>query len=371
MHAADQALGAARATSGRPVPVPVPVAPDRRVGEVVEWLARLRLLHGIPFNHLVPHDEMLPPESIRFFYLDRNFTDALVDGALSVAGVSSRDRAELAASLDALRAEVDAAERRIRPVEDTATLTLFLGGSSGIEQGPAERISGFVLRSRAVSGWPGLEVTGTVGAGNDEERLRLLRMERLAPAVLLVLFDGVPDEVAITEPKSGLQFGVDLGDDRNSATMPLRFPTNGVALPPVEPEDVADLPPAARGGSVDFGGLDADEVVSDREQVDDIRVPFRPDGHGTIDVIDLVRRLAACSWKGPGGSDAPEWRLLDDDAPELTGVASDLLAIQLLQFPYRQRFGDPSSAPNGTVADVRSRFLATDHHDVVTWWDGR
>ena len=50
-----------------------------------QWLARLRLLEGVPFAYLVADSELLPPESIRFFYLDRNWTDALVQGALSVA----------------------------------------------------------------------------------------------------------------------------------------------------------------------------------------------------------------------------------------------------------------------------------------------
>jgi hypothetical protein len=31
------------------------------------WLARLKLLYGVPFNYLVPDEGMLPPESIRFF----------------------------------------------------------------------------------------------------------------------------------------------------------------------------------------------------------------------------------------------------------------------------------------------------------------
>ena len=44
--------------------------------EVIDWLARLRLLHGVPFAYLVPDADLLPPESVRFFYLDRDWTDA-------------------------------------------------------------------------------------------------------------------------------------------------------------------------------------------------------------------------------------------------------------------------------------------------------
>ena len=47
-------------------------------GELRKFLARLRLLHGVPFSYLVPDANLLPPESIRFFYIDRAWTDALV-----------------------------------------------------------------------------------------------------------------------------------------------------------------------------------------------------------------------------------------------------------------------------------------------------
>ena len=63
---------------------------DRIVLRVLrQWLARLRLLEGVPFAYLVADSELLPPESIRFFYLVRNWSDALVEGALSVGTLNS------------------------------------------------------------------------------------------------------------------------------------------------------------------------------------------------------------------------------------------------------------------------------------------
>ena len=35
-----------------------------------------------------------------------------------------------------------------------------------------------------------------------------MRMERLAPAVMLVIFDDIPDRMEIEEPRQGIQFGV-------------------------------------------------------------------------------------------------------------------------------------------------------------------
>ena len=57
---------------------------------ITEWLSRLRLLDGVPFPYIVPSEGMLPSESIRFFHLDRNWLDALVDGALSTGVLDSR-----------------------------------------------------------------------------------------------------------------------------------------------------------------------------------------------------------------------------------------------------------------------------------------
>ena len=90
----------------------------------------------------------------------------------------------------------------------------------GRPAGAGGTVSGFLLRSRAVSGWPGLHVRAyrdELGQADDATipesdpgRLKVLRMERLAPAVLLVLFDGVPAVVHIEEPRQGIQFGVRL-----------------------------------------------------------------------------------------------------------------------------------------------------------------
>ena len=53
-------------------------------GAIRRALAGLRLLSGVPFSYLVPDASLLPPESVRFFYLDRNWTDALVQGVLGI-----------------------------------------------------------------------------------------------------------------------------------------------------------------------------------------------------------------------------------------------------------------------------------------------
>ena len=274
-----QAIELARRVIRRP-----PTDDDGMPDSVVDWLARLRLLCNVPFAYLVPDHRLLPSESIRFFYLNRNWTDAAVDGALSVGAVASKDRAQLQALHATLRAALDRWERRVWARDAQATPT----------EGPAEVVTGFLLRSRAVSGWPGLHVR----ASHDGHQLQLLRMERLAPAVLLVLLDGIPDRVVIEEPRAGVQFGVGpppAGQPQAARSIVVRDPGTG------QPADLAPL-----------------------------AVPFRADAPGVIHVAELVKRLKTTNLFG-------------------SDVGSGELALQLLQFPYRQGFGE--AAPGG-IGDV-------------------
>lgn len=268
-------------------------------GELRRFLARLRLLHGVPFSYLVPDAKLLPVESVRFFYLDRAWTDALVQGALSVGTISSADRTQLEAIYPHIRAEVDEAERTVRQPRGEALL-----------KGVGGTVTGFLLRSRAVSGWPNLHVRAyaqdvladnalTTAAESHPSRMKLLRMERLAPAVLLVLIDGVPAVVHIEEPRQGIQFGVrfDADDppDQRRAKVHMRDNTNGA---PMTPE--TDMTPQ-----------------------NSVFVPFRPGAPGVVNVTALADRLAQHSLHS-GGAMPP-----------------NSLALQMLRFPYRQVFGDP------------------------------
>ncbi|MEX2282226.1 MAG: hypothetical protein WEE89_07060 [Gemmatimonadota bacterium] len=275
--------------------------------ELREWLVRLRLLDGVPFAYLVADTELLPEESIRFFYVDRRWTDALVQGALSVGTVNTDDRTQLTAQYPAVRAELDQEERNFRRAASARRL-----------RGEVGPISGFILRSRAVSGWPALHVrafTVETGLADDapyEEDhpllMRLLRLERLAPAVLLCLFDGIPRVVHIEEPRQGVQFGFDPREQGNTVSATLR------------PRDVATA--AYLSG-------------------DPINVPFRAGSNGVIDIQALERRLAART--GSGAAD---------------GLSSAEYALHLIRFPFRQVFGDPATAPVAPVSTVFKPTIA-------------
>ena len=290
-------------------------------GELRRFLARLRLLHGVPFSYLVPDARLLPMESIRFFYIDRAWTDALVQGALSVGTISSADRTQLEAVYPHIRAEVDEAERSIRQPKGEELLKAGSG-----------TITGFILRSRAVSGWPNLHVRAysrdvvaddalTTAAESDPSRMKGLRMERLAPAVLLVLFDGVPAVVHIEEPRQGIQFGVRIDPDGppNERRVKVRDCNTGNPVPP----EKAFTP------------------------TNSVPVPFRPNAPGVLNMAALRTRLATKAPNSGGTLEPNEY------------------ALQMLRFPFRQVFGDPDDQTES------ERFYALDEFKakvaLTTW----
>ena len=290
----------AQATSDAAIATSVAAAQDPRPAEtetfqqeLVEWLARIRLLQGTPFSYVVPHATMLPQESVRFFYLNRDWTDAATDGALSVGAGTTRDHAYLESVHAELVAAIDVAERQLWSQRVGVEL----------EAGAAEVVTGMLVRSRAVSGWPGMSVRAHRTVDGTQQPVRLLRVERLAPAVLLVLFDGVPARVELEEPRAGAQFGVDTKTGSPAKrTVTIRHPDTG-----------------AEGAVVD--------------------VPFRAGSPGVLDVIALRQALLA---KGPN---------------ELgTELSAAELGLQLLQYPTRQPFTDTGSAPD--VLQVDSELLA-------------
>ncbi len=98
-------------------------------GAITNWFNELSLLEHIPFNYLVPKGEMLPAESVRFFKLDSNWITALLDGAYSLGRVLNSDFKNDKANYEA-----------VVP-------------TPGV-------MSGFLLRSSVVAGWPHLAVAG-------------------------------------------------------------------------------------------------------------------------------------------------------------------------------------------------------------------
>ncbi len=178
---------------------------------VVNWLSQLRLLYGVPFEYLVCDEKYLPVESIRFFYIDRNWSDALIDGALSI-GTTSRDQLFKNSNVQGISDTLDGLENSVR------SSLRGLDQSSGSN---SELVCGFLLRSSVVSGYPGMEVRGYADK-EGTKLLDILRLERLSPDILLCLFAGKPADVALQQPPEGLHFGVRKDETDNSYYVYLR-----------------------------------------------------------------------------------------------------------------------------------------------------
>lgn len=149
--------------------------------ELQTYFADLSRLQGVPFQYLVPHESMLPDESLRFFYIDQLWLECLLDGAFSIGRITRYDlKRERGA-----QGELKFPHQQQRPV-----------------------MSGVILRSDLVSGWPSLRVEGYRSyAPSKYHRLELLRYERLGPGVAIALFKGELKSFTLHLPPESLHFG--------------------------------------------------------------------------------------------------------------------------------------------------------------------
>lgn len=116
-------------------------------GKITDWLAQYQTLKNIPFHYLVPQENLLPMESIRFFRIDSNWLRCLQSGALSIGG--------------------DLSENNIFPPV------------------PVPDRWGFLLRSRVVSEFPKLRIQGFAENldGKTETEIAQLNPVPLQPTV--------------------------------------------------------------------------------------------------------------------------------------------------------------------------------------------
>jgi hypothetical protein len=285
------------------------------------FLAHLRLLVGVPFDYLVPDARLLPNESIRFFYVDRSWTDRLVDGALAVGKIGTREQAHHQAHAANLQSKLDLTERVVRIMQRGLPANSETQPATANNTSAAGVISGFLLRSAAVSGWPSMDVRAfnTVLPANEGDpnnpdfqnwlqqaeaaQLTTLRLELLSPSVLLALFDGIPQLVWCEEQHHGVQFGFNL--------------KNGVEQLDRHMKDGAPEPTGAA-----------------------IPVPMRAGAPRVVAINELRNRL---------------YKAQTSDPNMIPQNSSADFAIALLNPPWRQRFEGAGGKDGGSGAFV-SRF---------------
>ncbi len=162
---------------------------------------------------------MLPPESIRFFYLDPNWAAALLDGAYSIGRnlTVSGDTNSMAldqASTPMANAHRDLAAASMRPE--------LLGQEAPVID--FHTVSGFILRSSLVQNYPGMGVNPYPLGGTPDNTdptkvvlLNILRMEQLGPNsdTLICLIEGDAYRIDIHEAPEALHYGLDSYKDEN------------------------------------------------------------------------------------------------------------------------------------------------------------
>jgi hypothetical protein len=132
------------------------------------FIADLSVLKNVPLNVLIQDPQMLPPESIRVFYVDPDYVKSLAEGALSIG-------------------------RYFEPPAGA-------GGNMG-----------FLIRSANLFSFGAVE-TGALLKGGAVD---FLRKDMFGPDILLCITKGVFDTISITQPEEARHFGFEEDDEKN------------------------------------------------------------------------------------------------------------------------------------------------------------
>ncbi|KIL90133.1 hypothetical protein FAVG1_06872 [Fusarium avenaceum] len=181
---------------------------------VLSWLVDRMFLAGVPAHCLLPDPTYLQEESLRFFHIDKNWVDAMIDGALSLGNHfgTDEDRVAIKKALnDYISSTPDGMNHRV--------------------QIPAY---GFYLRSDLVTMFPDLRVevvsneVALKSAGlAPPEGAPLLRHEIITDGVMMAFMDRVPgsdqfSSLVLTQPSHQQRFAVGRGLDSSELKVDIR-----------------------------------------------------------------------------------------------------------------------------------------------------
>lgn len=153
-HARFDRRRAAQAEHSDLVHAPHPAVEPVLDESIQHWFVTdLYRLEAVPYRYLIPDDDMLPKEALRFFSVDPVWLHCLADGAFSVGRTSADEARRDAALAGALP--------------------------------PPPALFGFVLRSRLLVDYPGLMLDASDDRGDSVPPLRIAH---LAPGVLIALY---------------------------------------------------------------------------------------------------------------------------------------------------------------------------------------
>ncbi len=182
---------------------------------VTLWLSKLKLLYGVPYAYLVPNEQMAPLESLRFFYLDLNWINHLVDGAFSIGRTTNKQQSLDLGLMANVHDETPPTRFKLRRQRKSQ---VFANNAT-------KRFTGFLLRSQVVPGWPNLQVNGYAIPDDIHSEIKKLRMDRISDDCIICIFDGEVKQVAIHEPPEQLHCGIEVDFDKIPFSTTLRAVT--------------------------------------------------------------------------------------------------------------------------------------------------
>ncbi|KAJ6032602.1 hypothetical protein N7540_003334 [Penicillium herquei] len=179
---------------------------------VLQWVKDKLALNGVPYIYLFPDPATLPLEALRTFYVDENWTDALIDGALSIANHSTLEN--------------DPVKREIR-----ASINIYLSQAQDLV--PSAKLSwrprwGLVIRSKVIEAYPNLRIARAAkqDSGASQHKEKPAAFSTLASDTLIYYQTDTPEAdddaaLVISQPFHHQRFS--LGDELDDAELKFSF----------------------------------------------------------------------------------------------------------------------------------------------------
>lgn len=170
---------------------------------ILEQLSKWSILNDVSFQYYVPREDMLPLETVRFFYVDHNWLLSMLDGACSIGrttnGNYTHDREIIEQVYSKALAQNINVRKRLQQKPEFLTST----------EDAFPICTGFLLRSELVKGWRGLEFKAYDNCEDTtpDHELKAIRIETLSDNVLLCIYRGLIKRVEIAQPPEGFHYG--------------------------------------------------------------------------------------------------------------------------------------------------------------------
>lgn len=208
------------------------------------FLGELGMLEHIPIYYLIPDEQYLPQNKengggvLKFFRLDKEWIECLMDGALSLAAPSERELLLAKSMAGNYVAEVYYNDTRAQIIKQIKGAYNPIDFEEQLKNRLAEKhvsleenraiptkaqnnwnYTGFVMRSPIISAWIGVEVIAkgddpdtkddksvVIEKGKKNRPLQVIRLERLTNDTLFCICEGMITEVEIIQPPEAIHF---------------------------------------------------------------------------------------------------------------------------------------------------------------------